>query len=61
MLEDREWLGAIPARLLSGAPEPPAGGRFNAGKSSTSPSSAFLVCILYITGVDTIVAGTTTI
>src|SRR5450755_2585059 len=29
--EDREWLGAIPARLLTDAPEPPAA-RFNAGQ-----------------------------
>jgi formate dehydrogenase subunit gamma len=56
-VEDREWLGAIPARLLSGAPEPPAG-RFNAGQKLNFALVCLLVCILYITGVDTIVAGT---
>ncbi len=56
-VEDREWLGAIPARLLSGAPEPPAA-RFNAGQKVNFALVCVLVCILYITGVDTIVSGT---
>jgi len=56
-VEDREWLGAIGARLLSGAPEPPAG-RFNAGQKVNFALVCVLVCILCITGVDTIVAGT---
>ena len=56
-VEDREWLGAIPARLLSGAPEPPAG-RFNAGQKVNFALVCVLLGILYVTGVDTIVAGT---
>jgi len=56
-VEDRAWLGAIPARLLSGAPEPPAG-RFNAGQKVNFALVCVLVCILYHTGVDTILAGT---
>ena len=56
-VEDREWLGAIPARLLSSAPEPPAA-RFNAGQKVNFALVCVLVCILYITGVDTIVSGT---
>jgi formate dehydrogenase subunit gamma len=56
-VEDRAWLGAIPACLLSGAAEPPAA-RFNAGQKVNFVSVCVLVCVLYITGVDTIVAGT---
>ena len=56
-VEDREWLGAIPARLLSGAPEPPAG-RFNAGQKVNFISICVLLCVLYVSGVDTIIAGT---
>ena len=56
-VEDREWLGTIGARLLSGVPEPPAG-RFNAGQKVNFALVCVLVCILYITGVDTVVAGT---
>jgi len=56
-VEDREWLAAIGARLLSGALEPPAA-RFNAGQKVNFALVCVLVCILYITGVDTILAGT---
>ena len=56
-VEDREWLGTIGARPLSGVPEPPAG-RFNAGQKVNFALVCVLVCILYITGVDTVVAGT---
>ena len=56
-VEDRAWLGAIPARLLSGAAEPLAA-RFNAGQKVNFVFVCVLVCVLYITGVDTIVAGT---
>jgi len=55
--EDREWLRAIPPRLLAGAPEPPAG-RFNAGQKLNFVLVCALLCILLLTGVDTIVAGT---
>jgi len=55
--EDRKWLGAIRARMLSGAPEPPAG-RFNAGQKVNFALVCVLLCVLYITGVDTIAAGT---
>jgi formate dehydrogenase subunit gamma len=55
--EDREWLAALRARLLAGAPEPPAG-RFNAGQKV----NFLLVCVLLgalgVSGVDTIIAGT---
>jgi formate dehydrogenase subunit gamma len=54
---DREWLRAIPARLLSGAPEPPAA-RFNAGQKVNFVLVCILVAALYVTGVDTIVSGT---
>jgi formate dehydrogenase subunit gamma len=56
-VEDREWLGAIPARLLSRAPEPPAA-RFNAGQKVNFLLVCILLAALYVTGVDTILAGT---
>ena len=56
-VEDREWLRAIPARVLSGAPEPPAA-RFNAGQKVNFVLVCALLGVLYITGVDTIFAGT---
>jgi formate dehydrogenase subunit gamma len=55
--QDREWLGAIPGRLLRGAPEPPAA-RFNAGQKVNFQLVCILLAVLYLTGVDTIVAGT---
>jgi formate dehydrogenase subunit gamma len=55
--EDREWLRAIRARLLAGAPEPPAA-RFNAGQKVNFVIVRFLLAVLYVSGVDTIVAGT---
>lgn len=55
--EDREWLGAIGARLLSGAPEPPAA-RFNAGQKVNFVLVCIMLAVLYVTGVDTIIAGT---
>ncbi len=56
-VEDREWLGAIPARLRSGSPKPPAA-RFNAGQKVNFTLVCILLAALYITGVDTILAGT---
>ncbi len=56
-VEDREWLAAIPARLLSGASEPPAA-RFNAGQKVNFLLVCILLVVLYVTGVDTIIAGT---
>jgi formate dehydrogenase subunit gamma len=56
-VEDREWLGATPACLLAGAPEPPAG-RFNAGQKVNFVLVCILLAALYVSGVDTIVAGT---
>jgi len=56
-LEDREWLGAIGARLFAGAPEPPAA-RFNAGQKVNFILVCVLLAALYVTGVDTILAGT---
>jgi formate dehydrogenase subunit gamma len=56
-VEDREWLGAIGARLLSDAPEPPAA-RFNAGQKVNFILVCIMLVVLYITGVDTIIAGT---
>jgi formate dehydrogenase subunit gamma len=56
-VEDREWLGAIPARLLEGAPEPPAA-RFNAGQKVNFVLVCILLAALYVSGVDTIVVGT---
>lgn len=55
--EDREWLRAIPQRVLAGAPEPPAA-RFNAGQKVNFTLVCVLLLILYVSGVDTIVAGT---
>ena len=55
--QDREWLGAIGARLLSGAPEPPAA-RFNAGQKVNFLGISILLAALYVSGVDTIVVGT---
>jgi formate dehydrogenase subunit gamma len=56
-VEDREWLGAIPARLLAGAPEPPAA-RFNAGQKVNFLLVGILLAVLYASGIDTILAGT---
>ena len=55
--EDRKWLAAVPARLLAGAPEPPAG-RFNAGQKVNFALVCILFAGLYVSGVDTIIAGT---
>lgn len=55
--EDREWLAALPGRLLHGAPEPPSG-RFNAGQKVNFLLVCVLLAALFITGIDTIVAGT---
>ncbi|MGI8922303.1 MAG: cytochrome b/b6 domain-containing protein [Solirubrobacteraceae bacterium] len=54
---DREWLVTIRSRLLDGAPEPPAG-RFNAGQKINFVLVCILLGVLYISGVETIVAGT---
>jgi formate dehydrogenase subunit gamma len=56
-MEDREWLGAIPARLLAGAREPPAA-RFNAGQKVNFVLVCILLAVLYVSGIDTILAGT---
>jgi formate dehydrogenase subunit gamma len=56
-VQDREWLGTIPARLLASAPEPPAA-RFNAGQKVNFLLVCLLLAALYVSGVDTIVAGT---
>jgi len=55
--QDRRWLAAVPARLLEGAPEPPAG-RFNAGQKVNFALVCILLAGLYVTGIDTIVSGT---
>jgi formate dehydrogenase subunit gamma len=55
--EDREWLATVPSRLLAGAPQPPAG-RFNAGQKVNFALVCMLLAVLYITGGDTIIAGT---
>jgi formate dehydrogenase subunit gamma len=55
--QDREWLRTIPARLFEHAPEPPAA-RFNAGQKLNFALVCVLLAALYISGVDTIVAGT---
>jgi formate dehydrogenase subunit gamma len=52
-VEDREWLGAI----LAGAPEPPAA-RFNAGQKINFVLVCVLLAALYVSGVETIPAGT---
>ena len=55
--EDRKWLASLHSRLLAGAPEPPAG-RFNAGQKVNFVLVSMLLAVLYITGGDTIIAGT---
>jgi formate dehydrogenase subunit gamma len=55
--QDREWLAALRARLLAGAPEPPAG-RFNAGQKVNFLLVCILLAALLVSGVDTIIAGT---
>jgi formate dehydrogenase subunit gamma len=55
--EDRRWLASAPARLMSGAPEA-AAGRFNAGQKLNFILVCVLLALLYITGVETILAGT---
>lgn len=56
-VEDREWLRAIPARVFEGAPEPQAA-RFNAGQKVNFLGVCILIAALYVSGVDTIAAGT---
>jgi formate dehydrogenase subunit gamma len=56
-VEDREWLGTIPERLLASAPEPPAA-RFNAGQKVNFLLVCLLLAALYVSGVDTVAAGT---
>ena len=56
-MEDREWLTAMPARVFERAPEPPAA-RFNAGQKVNFLGVSILLAALYVSGVDTIVAGT---
>ena len=55
--QDREWLRTIPARLFEHAPEPPAA-RFNAGQKLNFALVCVLLVAFYVSGVDTIVAGT---
>ena len=55
--QDREWLLTARSRLLHDAPEPPAG-RFNAGQKVNFVLVCVLLATLYISGGDTIVAGT---
>jgi cytochrome b subunit of formate dehydrogenase len=55
--EDRQWLSTAPSRLLASAPEPPVG-RFNAGQKLNFVLVCLLLAALYITGGDTILAGT---
>jgi formate dehydrogenase subunit gamma len=55
--DDRAWLKAIPARLLEGAPEPPAA-RFNAGQKVNFGLVCTLLAALYVSGVQTIAVGT---
>jgi formate dehydrogenase subunit gamma len=54
---DRKWLGGVPARLLGDAPEPPSA-RFNAGQKVNFILVCVMLAVLYISGVDTIIAGT---
>jgi formate dehydrogenase subunit gamma len=56
--EDRQWLSTAPSRLLASAPEPPPAGRFNAGQKLNFVLVCLLLAALYITGGDTILAGT---
>jgi formate dehydrogenase gamma subunit len=55
--EDRTWLKAVPARALAGAPEPPTA-RFNAGQKVNFLGVCILLAALYVSGVDTVIAGT---
>jgi formate dehydrogenase subunit gamma len=55
--EDRRWLASASSRLLAGTQEPPAG-RFNAGQKVNFLLVCILLAALYITGGDTILAGT---
>ena len=55
--EDRQWLATAHSRILAGAPEPPAG-RFNAGQKVNFVLVCALFAALFITGGDTIIAGT---
>jgi formate dehydrogenase subunit gamma len=55
--EDRRWLASASSRMLAGTAEPPAG-RFNAGQKVNFLLVCILLAALYITGGDTILAGT---
>jgi formate dehydrogenase subunit gamma len=55
--EDRRWLASVHSRLLADALEPPAG-RFNAGQKVNFVLVCILLAVLYISGADTIIAGT---
>jgi formate dehydrogenase subunit gamma len=54
---DGDWLRAIPARVFERAPEPPAA-RFNAGQKVNFLGVCVLLAALYVSGIDTIIAGT---
>lgn len=54
---DRRWLAQAPAQLVAGATEP-AAGRFNAGQKLNFACVCVLLAALYVSGIDTIVAGT---
>jgi formate dehydrogenase subunit gamma len=54
---DRRWLAQAPAHLLAGTAEP-ANGRFNAGQKLNFLCVCILLAALYVSGIDTIVAGT---
>jgi formate dehydrogenase subunit gamma len=54
---DGDWLRAIPARVFERAPGPPAA-RFNAGQKVNFLGVCVLLAALYVSGVDTIIAGT---
>jgi formate dehydrogenase subunit gamma len=54
---DRDWLASVPGQLRR-VVDPPRVGRFNGGQKVNFLAITALLAVLFLTGVDTIIAGT---
>ena len=55
--DDRRWLATLAERFLEHRPEPPVA-RFNAGQKVNFCLIAFLLAVLFVSGLETVVVGT---
>lgn len=53
---DRAWLASVPAAVLRGRPQPPAG-RFNAGQKVNFMLVSLLLASLFISGIGLVLTG----